>query len=419
MVEEWSNDGLSALKLRLVRSDEDAKLLSEDDKTKISDFSPTFVYPIFGEEETIFGYQGLQIQLRFASGSLAQYLNVTYDEKFPSTGEVEADDPEKTLYNFIPPDYAKQLPEFSKTVERDSLTFKPVGTKVGSYRIKSEKGTSASNGKGKGKGKVAVTDGPSLPERSWEIIGEGEDPEEDVVYEVYGATWDTPGFKEYHRRMQVFVLLYIEGATYIDEDDPRWEFLILFERRKRGSSVTHHFAGYTSFYSFFCWPDTKRLRLSQFVILPPYQGQGHGSALYSVAYQNILRRPEISELTVEDPAEAFEDMRDKADLHMLITEGALSGLTAPISRDVSETIRKKYKLADRQFYRLVEMYLLLTLDSSDRARLTAYRLAVKRRLYAWNREMLMQIDTDERKVKLQETFLAVEEDYRRLIEGFA
>lgn len=70
-----------------------------------------------------------------------------------------------------------------------------------------------------------------LPEREWEPV---EDPEEDdddeVRYEAYWANWDTPGFKEYHRRMQIFVLLYIEGASYIDEEDGRWEFVTLCVR---------------------------------------------------------------------------------------------------------------------------------------------------------------------------------------------
>jgi hypothetical protein len=29
------------------------------------------------------------------------------------------------------------------------------------------------------------------------------------------TTWDTPGFKEYHRRMQLFILLFIEGGSYV------------------------------------------------------------------------------------------------------------------------------------------------------------------------------------------------------------
>ncbi|KAL8293125.1 hypothetical protein RQP46_000819 [Phenoliferia psychrophenolica] len=413
--EEWSNDGLSCLKLALVRSKDDAAALSDDDKVRIAPFSPAFVYPIFGQEETIFGYRDLEIHFRFASGSLKQYLSVTSAAKFPETGDVKADDPEQTLYGFIPPDYAKQLPAFAATVEQDAVEFVPCGTRIGAYRLKSDAPVNG-KGKGKGKGKAAATS--ALPERPWEVVVEGEGEDDEVLYEAYGATWDTPGFKEYHRRMQVFVLLFIEGATYIEEDDPRWEFLTLFERRRRGDKVSYHFVGFTSFYSFFCWPDTKRLRLSQFVILPPYQSQGHGSALYNLAYQSILSRPEISELTVEDPSETFEDMRDKADLHTLLSASALDSLSAPIPRSLTEPIRKKYKLADRQFYRLVEMILLLDLDSTDKAKSTAFRLTVKKRLYAWNREMLAQIEPDERKVKLQETFQSVLEDYTRIVQNF-
>lgn len=41
--------------------------------------------------------------------------------------------------------------------------------------------------------------------------------------------------------------------------------------------------------------------------------------LYKAIYQYILKSPHIAELTVEDPAEAFEDLRDKNDLQMLLS----------------------------------------------------------------------------------------------------
>jgi histone acetyltransferase 1 len=41
------------------------------------------------------------------------------------------------------------------------------------------------------------------------------------------ATWNDPGFREYHRRMQIFILLYIEAGSYINEDDDAWEFALL------------------------------------------------------------------------------------------------------------------------------------------------------------------------------------------------
>jgi hypothetical protein len=42
------------------------------------------------------------------------------------------------------------------------------------------------------------------------------------------------------------------------------------------------------------------------------------AALYKAIYEYVLSKPSISELTVEDPAEAFEDLRDRNDLAMLL-----------------------------------------------------------------------------------------------------
>ncbi|KDE08016.1 hypothetical protein MVLG_01718 [Microbotryum lychnidis-dioicae p1A1 Lamole] len=419
MDEEWSSDALEALQLRLVRAKADVAVLEQGETDLVDDFHPTFVYPIFGQEETIFGYRNLEIQLHFSSGALKQYLHVDYSSKFPSTTTVSADDPEKTLYEFIPPTYSKDEATFHSIVEADSTEFKPLGNKIGAFRERSEEEMEEATGSGKGKGK-AKRSGIEVPPRPWKLVEQGDEEEdEEVLYEAYQTTWDTPGFKEYHRRMQIFVLLYIEGAQYIDEEDPRWEFVTLFERRKRqDGSFGYHFVGFVSFYSFFCWPDTKRLRLAQFVMLPPYQGQGHGSALYTLCYNHVLSRPEISELTVEDPSEIFEDMRDKCDLHTLITSHELDDLSAPLNKPALEVIRKKYKIADRQFYRLIEMLLLLNLDESNVAQVKAFRLTVKRRLFTFNREMLTQLEEQEKKDKLHETYTGVKADYRRITAKF-
>lgn len=40
--------------------------------------------------------------------------------------------------------------------------------------------------------------------------------------------------------------------------------------------------------------------------------------LYTATYNFVMSRPDVSELTVEDPAEAFEDLRDRNDLRMLL-----------------------------------------------------------------------------------------------------
>lgn len=97
-----------------------------------------------------------------------------------------------------------------------------------------------------------------------------------------------------------------------------------------------------------------RLRLSQFVILPPYQHLGHGSRLYSALFKNMLGRDGVAELTVEDPAEAFEDLRDRNDLRFLVEQGVPEdpkflvgvGEDSRLERANWEAaLRKKYKIA--------------------------------------------------------------------------
>ncbi|KAK7049414.1 histone acetyltransferase 1 [Paramarasmius palmivorus] len=408
----------------MVRAPEDKKALADDESYE--NFHPAFTYPIYGEDEKIYGYKDLKIDLRFTSGSLINFLNVKWSEKLASKAQTTVDDVEGTLSEFIPPDYESSEENFSARVEQDAFEFKPMGQMISSYTRPSPRS--------KGKGKAVSSAVP--------LDSESEDA---VVYEVYHVrgrqilsqfaklsvqktTWDTPGFKEYHRRMQLFILLYIEGGSYIKEDEDEWEFVVLYEKRKRLDSpgvVTYHFVGYSSLYKFYYYPEKTRLRLRSI-------------------YNYVLAQPHIGELTVEDPAEAFEDLRDKNDLLMLLSnedfmkEGfgdstshgggrvgkpgrALKGSSAkgkmgpPVERGWAEKWRVKLKIAGRQFSRLVEMIIQMHIDPLDTRAMKAYRLQVKERLYRFNFEALMQIEKQERLEKLEETFQNVKEDYERIL----
>ncbi|KDQ33945.1 hypothetical protein PLEOSDRAFT_1033752 [Pleurotus ostreatus PC15] len=392
----WTTSSNEALTISLVRPTEDKASLGEEESYE--NFHPTFTYPIYGEEEKIYGYEGLTIDLRFASGSLVPYLSVNYSAKLPSTSTV--DDVEGTLSQFIPSDYLTDEAAFLAQVEQDGTTFKPSGQLIHSYVRLSP--LAAANGKGK----AAANTQQTL---------DSEDANA-VVYEVYHTTWDTPGFREYHRRMQLFILLYIEGGSYINEEEDSWEFAVL-----------------------------------QFVILPPYQRQGHGSELYDAIYNYVLSQPTITELTVEDPAEAFEDLRDRNDLKMLlshevfiseafgadtlshgggrvggvgragrsgkggVSKSASGKMGPPVDKLWAENWRKKLKIAGRQFQRLIEILILSKLDPIDPRPMRAYRLQVKERLYRFNFETLAQLEKSERLEKLEETFQNVCEDYQRIL----
>ncbi|KIP10311.1 hypothetical protein PHLGIDRAFT_65891 [Phlebiopsis gigantea 11061_1 CR5-6] len=398
---EWTADSNEALTIQLVRSQKD---VIQGEEVNCEEFHPAFTYPIYGTDEKLYGYRDLLVDLKFASGSLRTYLNVAYAAKLPAPSPV--DDVQGLLSQYIPSDYETDLPSFEKKVEEDALAFKPFGEKIHSYTK------------------------PALA--SSEVL----------EYEVWHATFKTPGFREYHERMQLFIILYIEGGSYIDEDNA-WEFVYeASSSEDKPSEFTYHFVGYSSLYPFYCFPEKVRMRLSQFVILPPWQAKGHGAALYTAIYNLTLARAEIAELTVEDPAEAFEDLRDRVDLRMLVAhaafaaeafggepsstagpvrtgkskgKGAAGKLGPPVDRAWAERWRVQLKLAGRQFSRLVEMLQLLRIDAADVRAMRAYRLQVKERLYRFNFEVLMQLEKKERQEKLEETFQSVCEDYRRIL----
>ncbi|KAA1477089.1 histone acetyltransferase type B catalytic subunit [Dentipellis sp. KUC8613] len=428
---EWTTESNDALKLSLVRAPKDKEVLDEEEVKAFASFRPIFTYPIYGEEEKIYGYKDLVIDLRFASGSLKQYLDIRYSASLPSSSTV--DDVRGTLEKYIPADYYKTEEAFLSDVEAEAEAFQPLGKKLYSY----------------------TRPKPSFWKKGEPLVEPlAEDDPEAVVYEAWHATWDTPQFKEYHKRMQLFILLYIEAGSYINDEEDSWEFIVLYEKRKRQgvpSVSTYHFVGYTSLYPFFYFPDKTRMRLSQFVILPPFQCNGHGSQLYKATYQYVVSQPLIAELTVEDPAEAFEDLRDRNDLKFLLSHeefmkeafgdggitqssgggkvggvgpgrrrGKMTGkakgkIGPPTDKSWAEGWRKKLKIAGRQFHRLIEMLILIHLDPTDVRSARAFRLQVKERLYRFNYEVLAQLEDKERLEKLEETFQSVKEDYYRIV----
>lgn len=78
--------------------------LTRDGKDVFPDpFNPTFTYPIFGEEETIVGYENPRIDLSFREYDLKPSLKFTYDKKMPPIGgSAKATEVEELLQEFLP-----------------------------------------------------------------------------------------------------------------------------------------------------------------------------------------------------------------------------------------------------------------------------------------------------------------------------
>ena len=68
----------------------------------LTSFNPRFTYSIFGDDESIFGYQGLNIHLRYNACDMRPGIQITYDKRFKTIGETAPTDIKAVLEEFLP-----------------------------------------------------------------------------------------------------------------------------------------------------------------------------------------------------------------------------------------------------------------------------------------------------------------------------
>jgi histone acetyltransferase 1 len=420
-------------------------LLSPSDSglQHIATFNPRHTYSIFGDEEKIFGYKDLKVNLRYRANDMRPHLKISYSKKSGTINELEPTDVAAILDegNHLPKIAFAKASDFEESSKQLGNDWTPPGTLH------------------------TILDSP-----------EGQ-------YEIWRGNLADPAVKQLNNRLQIFVPLFIEGGTYIgqdpDEDSTeldlsdadRWTFFGLYQKRKVGDKTAYVFVGYSTIYRFYYFqPPTPpaspridewelpngntdlgelpcRTRLSQFVILPPFQGKGNGARLYKTIFEHYHKIPQTYEFTVEDPNEAFDDLRDICDLQFLRKNPEFNNLqvdttiaipkkgTLPkliIGFSLLEEIRLQAKIAPRQFGRVLEMHLMSQLPLSvrptmaidedkpaatkaDRHQAKVWSLIVKQRLYRHNKDLLSQIEPAERVEKLDDTLHGVGLEYARIL----
>ncbi|OQD62066.1 hypothetical protein PENPOL_c014G05676 [Penicillium polonicum] len=439
----WSCDANDAVHVTVVQPGE------KKPKT-LSTFHPQFTYPIFGDDEQIFGYRGLIIRLRFAAHDLRPHVHISYDEKFKSVGDTAAVDLLDTLKPFVQQEAFADLQDYEKAVQNDpdAKDFKPPGDFVIDYEV------------------------------------------DDRKYEVWAGSLADPEVRKILDRMQVLVSLFIEAGTPLDTDDPewtldRWRVYFVYEKvtPPTATGSSYSIVGYATTYRYWYYqrdrlqvptvkndefppPEVKiselpaRNRIAQFLILPSHHRAGHGTHLYTTIHAACIADPTILELTIEDPNEQFDALRDMADYCLLRSEflkhnvnlnpdplGAYSQKKRPrnvptsalIPTKLLHDIRKSFKIEPTQFAHVLEMYLLGQIPQSHRlaggtnlARLLIkkfkaeneddrryywWRMLTKQRLYKKHKELLNELELLDRVEKLDATVQNVEEGYEITLDA--
>jgi histone acetyltransferase 1 len=119
-----------------------------------------------------------------------------------------------------------------------------------------------------------------------------------------------PALRELHARLAPLLYFFVDGASAIDAAEPGWELLTVAEAAPGGAVRV---LGFATLFSFWAFPDRRRLRLSQILVLPPYQGRGAGGLLLSAAYA-LAARLDAVDVPFEEPSEELARLRDRADV---------------------------------------------------------------------------------------------------------
>jgi len=309
-------------------------------------FKPDMSHQLFGDSESIFGYKDLRVDMYCTAGRMITYVNISYSDKItPQKYDgVSADDVLRTLAGKLQPGFLSNRDEFISVIDRDQ-SFRPFGELIHSYDITSVNG-------------------------------------DEKKFEVYFVSVVDAGWREYHERIQPFLLFYVDAASYIDVDDDKWNYYVVYEKYCYDNSYRYAFVGYVTVYNYYAYPERIRPRISQVLVLPPFQRQGHGSQLLQCFYNRCYALLEILDITVEDPSEGFQRMRDCVDAHNCLKLAAFhqDALLCGYSYDMELEAREKLKLNRRQSRRVYEILRLRATNRSDTQQYKAYRLDIKRRL---------------------------------------
>ncbi|KAG5519926.1 hypothetical protein PMAC_000203 [Pneumocystis sp. 'macacae'] len=371
-LEKYSYNARDVIFIEIVHNDKTRKPII---------FHPVYTYPIFGEEEKITGYKDITINLKFSCHDLQMYLKIQYTDKVDEKKRISNENIEELFQKFLPKTIMTNYLIFTSHLNNIHL-FVPPGSKISSYEAN------------------------------------------DSVFEVFMGSTIDPNIKKIIDNLQIFSLFFIEAASYIDIEDLKWNIFLLYERRKSvNDNDYYHFIGYSTVYSYYWYSresfDNIRTRIAQFIILPPFQKQGHGGKFYDALYVYLLSDPRVQEITVEDPSEEFEYLRDKQDIIRLKSSGIFDNkeFKAPVQYSWILKTQKKYKISLNQFIRCMEIVLLEKLNMENEKEYKEYRLQIKQRIYKKNFENLNQYNKGEILKKLEETYKSIEEDYFRVLKS--
>ncbi|TVU09245.1 hypothetical protein EJB05_42699 [Eragrostis curvula] len=312
----------------------------------------------FGEDGKIYGYKNLKINVWISALSFHGYAEIAFEET--CDGGKGITDLKPVLQNIFGENLVEKE-EFLQSFSKECQYISNVVTN----------------------GNTIKHDGSNESDSAVEI----------VRVELQGAA------AFLYSRLVPLVLLLVEGSTPIDIGEHGWELLLVVKKSQESSTSKFELLGFAAVYKFYRYPESTRLRISQILVLPPYQGEGHGLRLLE-AINSIAQSENIYDVTIEDPSDYLQYVRSSIDCLRLLTfdpiKPVLSAMVSSLKMtnlskrtsslrmvppaDLTETVRQKLKINKKQFLRCWEILLYLNLDAEDRKSMDNFRACIYDRI---------------------------------------
>ncbi|GMQ06234.1 hypothetical protein CsSME_00050892 [Camellia sinensis var. sinensis] len=319
---------------------------------------PVDLNHFFEEDGKIYGYQGLKITIWVSSISFHAYAEITFQST--SDGGKGITDLKSALQNIFAENIVEKKEDFLQTFSTECDYVKSI---VSKGEILQQNTT---NGHNSDCNSYLKTDCSDL----------------EVIRVVVG----TMPVGHLYSRLVPLVLILVDGSNPIDITDPRWEILLIVQKKivlQGGNQL--RLLGFAAIYRFYHYPDSLRLRLSQILVLPPYQHKGYGRHLLEVL-NNVAICENVYDLTIEEPLDSLQHVRTCIDVgRLLVFNPIQKALDSTILRLKQENlskksqtscfgpppsaidhVRKSLKINKKQFQQCWEVLIYLGLDSVDK-----------------------------------------------------
>lgn len=317
---------------------------------------PVDLNQFFDDDGKIYGYQELKINIWVSSISFHAFADITYQST--SDGGKGITDLKSALQRIFAENLVEDKDEFFQTFSTESQYI----------------GSILSNGE--------VLQQKAIARHVKDHL----ESEAEASVEVIRTVAGNMEVGHLYCRLVPLVLLLVDGSNPIDVTDPKWEIYLVVEKNidhDGGSRL--RLLGFSTVYRFYHYPDSCRLRLSQILVLPPYQHKGYGRYLLE-ALNSVAISENVYDTTVEDPLDYFQHVRTCVDtlrlLNFDLIQQAVNSVTTCLKEEklskktqtpkflpsatLVEDVRKFLKINKKQFLQCWYILVYLGLNPIDK-----------------------------------------------------